>query len=267
MTTARKLLLVTFDIGQPSIAAYLTPLLWINPDQTSSASLTDLVTQRLRQAIALGLLPDGSNLPSEAELAAQMHVSTVTLRASLATLRAEGLIETRRGRSGGSFVKLPKDNNREPLRAQLLSMQIDDIRDARDLHVAIAGQAAYLAAERARGHAIDRLQRYAEAIEAATTTSAIVRADFRFHSELAAVTRSARLTRAEISIQTELTPLLWIPGLEIQTTHVACADHAAIVEAVQTGAPGAARSKAEEHVGAALNGLIELRMQLGGEPT
>ncbi|WP_354259813.1 GntR family transcriptional regulator [Arthrobacter sp. OAP107] len=42
------------------------------------------VGRRLRHAIELGVLEDGSQLPSESYLASRMGVSTLTLRAALA---------------------------------------------------------------------------------------------------------------------------------------------------------------------------------------
>src|ERR1700685_1470699 len=65
------------------------------------------VALRVGQAIRLGLLTDGEQLPSEAEFAAQLGVSAMTLREALAMLRQQGLVETRRGRAGGTFVRRP----------------------------------------------------------------------------------------------------------------------------------------------------------------
>ena len=65
------------------------------------------VARRLAQAITLGLLLDGERLPAETQLASQFGVSPVTLREALAELREAGLVETRRGRRGGSFIHAP----------------------------------------------------------------------------------------------------------------------------------------------------------------
>ena len=62
---------------------------------------------RVGQAIQLGLLTDGEQLPPETEFAAQLGVSAMTLREALAMLRQQGLVETRRGRTGGTFVRRP----------------------------------------------------------------------------------------------------------------------------------------------------------------
>ena len=57
------------------------------------------VALRVGQAIQLGLLTDGEQLPPEAEFAAQLGVSAMTLREALAMLRQRSLVETRRGRA------------------------------------------------------------------------------------------------------------------------------------------------------------------------
>jgi DNA-binding GntR family transcriptional regulator len=55
------------------------------------------VAAMLRARIADGTWPPGAALPSEPDLAAEFAVGRDTVRDSLALLRAEGLIETRRG--------------------------------------------------------------------------------------------------------------------------------------------------------------------------
>ena len=68
------------------------------------AGRAELVLQRLTDAIMLGVLHDGERLPSEAELARQLGVATVTAREALEILRRNKLVHTKRGRDGGSFV-------------------------------------------------------------------------------------------------------------------------------------------------------------------
>jgi len=71
----------------------------------------------------------------------------VTLREALAILREAGLVETRRGRSGGTFVSGSPPRNAaippSPLRPDA------ELRDFPDYRVALEGGAAALAAERA----------------------------------------------------------------------------------------------------------------------
>src|SRR5690349_11439965 len=77
------------------------------------------VTRRLRDAIVLGVLGDGEQLPSEVELAEALGVAPVTARESLQSLRQLGLVTTRRGRGGGSFVRTPEHPDALLLRTRL----------------------------------------------------------------------------------------------------------------------------------------------------
>jgi GntR family transcriptional regulator, transcriptional repressor for pyruvate dehydrogenase complex len=234
-----------------------------NPLETDTRPIT--VTLRLQQAIALGLLPDGEPLPNETDLAALMGVSKATLRSALATLRERGLLETRRGRAGGSFVRRRDQADGRFLLRQLQLRRIDDLRDLRDLHTAVAGAAAALAAERARGATLERLQASACLLAQTTATDQALRADFRFHIELAASTRSAQLTRVEMSVQSDIAPLLWIPGSEACSSEKAGFAHGAIMDAIAARDRTAARDLAENHVADSLNALIEMRMRMADD--
>lgn len=71
----------------------------------SRRSAVDTVADRLVTAIAVGEYLPGSRLPPERDLATSLEVGRVTVRAALARLSDQGLLETIRGRGGGSFVK------------------------------------------------------------------------------------------------------------------------------------------------------------------
>ena len=62
--------------------------------------------EQLATTIRLGVYPLGSTLPTERELAERLDVSRSTLREAMAALREAGLVETRRGRGGGTVVTL-----------------------------------------------------------------------------------------------------------------------------------------------------------------
>jgi transcriptional regulator, GntR family len=78
-------------------------------------------------------------MPSESELALQLGVATVTLREALVVLRQRGLIETRRGRNGGSFVCAPVELPEALLLQRLRDMSGPDLRDLGDEQTAISG--------------------------------------------------------------------------------------------------------------------------------
>ncbi|MBV8066324.1 MAG: GntR family transcriptional regulator [Actinobacteria bacterium] len=58
------------------------------------------IAEALRRAIRNGVYPRGAQLPSERELAEDFAVSRGTIRHALATLRAEGVIASRKGVRG-----------------------------------------------------------------------------------------------------------------------------------------------------------------------
>lgn len=231
----------------------------------SSGGRAHEVVQRVSEAIHLGLLSDGEQLPVEVELAAQFGVAPMTVREALAVLRQEGLVETRRGRNGGSFVRRPVSPAQEPLRRRLAGMTVSEIRDLVDEHEAVAGQSARLAAERASSVNVRRLFSLTEQLGAADSLGDRIRADCRFHIELSVAAQSSRLTRREVGLQAELSGLLWLAdGPEIDVgTHVE--DHHAIAAAVVSENGAEARRLAEEHVRRNLRRLTELHLRLSEE--
>ena len=60
--------------------------------------------EQIAEKIKSGDLHIGDRLPSERELAAQMRISRPTLREAVKTLAEAGVLEVRRGQSGGIFV-------------------------------------------------------------------------------------------------------------------------------------------------------------------
>jgi DNA-binding FadR family transcriptional regulator len=220
-------------------AAVFAPL---NPEGRAQA-----VTRRLGEAIALGVLPDGSMLPPESALADRFGVATVTVREALGVLREHDLIRTRRGRGGGSFVQTPADGGRAALLARLGGVGLGDLRDLADHYAAISGMCAYLAADRADPEDVARLRRLARAVPEGEGEVGVPRGEGNFHLELAASAQSARLTREEMALQREIGPLLWMAHAQTgrggSTAH-----HEAVVSAIADADRDRARARAEDHV-------------------
>lgn len=66
--------------------------------------VSDRIIAQIRDAILSGQLKPGDRLASEKELMTQFEVSKATMRESLRVLEVLGLIEVRKGISGGAFV-------------------------------------------------------------------------------------------------------------------------------------------------------------------
>ncbi|MCF3129392.1 FadR/GntR family transcriptional regulator [Streptomyces olivochromogenes] len=222
----------------------------------------ETVVHRLGDAIELGLLADGEQLPGESELAGQLGVSTVTLREALMALRQQGLVVTRRGRGGGSFVSLPDVPGEERLKVRLRGWSTEELRDLGDHWAALSGAAARLAAERTEPDDLAQLRRSAEELAHAGDAAARGRVYGRFHVELAAAAQSARLTREQVALQTEVGALLCLV-LGDDTYREEVADrHRSVISAVQDGAHESARTLAERCVQESTARLIALRLTL-----
>jgi DNA-binding FadR family transcriptional regulator len=228
----------------------------------------DAVVRRLADGIALGILVPDEQLPSETELAETFGVSPVTVREALTTLREQGLVATRRGRGGGSFVRPVRGDGRgaaSALHERLRAVSPSGLRDLADHYVAVTGTAALLAADRAGEQDVALLTDSVAELERAGDAGGRRRAEARFHVELAAAAQSPRLTRAEIALQTEVGPLLWLPAAAPATQAEQVRQHAAIVEAVAAGDGQRARAQAVAHVYAALAHASALQLTLLGE--
>lgn len=228
----------------------------------SSAGRTDAVIQRITEAIRLGLISEGEQLPSESDLAAMLGVSTVTLREALATLRQQGLVETRRGRGGGSFVKRPGEPLPTFLRARLRALSATALRDLGDEHVAVSGVAAFLAAARASGDNIARMRTLGDRLLAAGSLGARASADSRLHIEIAIASQSERLTRAEAALQAEVGDLLWYVLGPEQVPSRLGDEHRGLVDAIASEDEHLARSLAERHVAENIRVLVDAHLEL-----
>jgi DNA-binding FadR family transcriptional regulator len=69
------------------------------------ARAVDEISAQVREMIASGRLKPGDRLPAERELATRLHVSRNTLREALRALEHAGIVEMRKGATGGAFVR------------------------------------------------------------------------------------------------------------------------------------------------------------------
>lgn len=222
----------------------------------------EAVVHRLGDAIELGLLADGEQLPGESELAGRLGVSTVTLREALMALRQQGLVTTRRGRGGGSFVSLPDVPGEERLKTRLRGWSTEELRDLGDHWAALSGTAARLAADRTEPDDLAQLRRTAAELASAEDAAARSRVYGRFHVELAAAAQSARLTREQVALQTEIGALLCLVLGDDEYREEVADRQRSVISAVQDGNPETARTLAERCVQESAARLIALRLTL-----
>jgi GntR family transcriptional regulator, transcriptional repressor for pyruvate dehydrogenase complex len=161
--------------------------------------------ERLGTAIRLGILPPGSRLPPERDLAEELRISRSTLRQALTTLVQSGHLVSLRGRSGGTFVAdrppLGQDAGRESLG--------HETRAVLDYRVAVETGATVLAAERSTEEDLEHLTELTRAMDAARGPfEEYRRADVAFPIGVAEASHSARLVRAMTEVQGQMSDLI-----------------------------------------------------------
>jgi GntR family transcriptional regulator, transcriptional repressor for pyruvate dehydrogenase complex len=162
--------------------------------------------ERLGTAIRLGLLPSGSRLPSERDLAGELRISRSTLRQALIALVQSGHLVSLRGRAGGTFVA-----EKPPLGQQASGEPLgSEARALLDYRVAIETGATLLAAERATEPDLAPLAELTERMDHATQGpfEDYRRADVRFHIGVAEATGSPRLVKTMTEVQGQMSDLI-----------------------------------------------------------
>jgi GntR family transcriptional regulator, transcriptional repressor for pyruvate dehydrogenase complex len=213
--------------------------------------------ERLGTAIKVGLLPPGSKLPPERELAEQLDISRSTLRQALTTLVQSGHLVAARGRGGGTFVA-----DTPPLTIGPLP-EPERLRDVLDYRVAIETGAALLAAERAQPDDLERMRDQVDAMSAIGENFERVvgedfepyrRADIRFHIAMAEAAHSHRLVAAMTEVQGSMSELIALIAHPEEVLAQSNAQHAQMVNLLEardaTGAAELARKHLEgtEHI-------------------
>ncbi len=216
--------------------------------------------EQLATTIRLGVYPRGSMLPPERELAQRLHVSRSTLREAMAALRQAGLVETTRGRGGGTVVTLKPRTPSGRAAARVPAARRQDWLDALDFRrIVEPGAAQMAAAADLEDGARAQLEKAHADVVAARKPAQHRQADSRFHLTVATLTGSPRVVEAVTSVQSTLHEmLLAIPVLEANIAH-SDRQHAALVRAILAGRPERARQAMEEHcddTAALLRGLV-----------
>jgi DNA-binding FadR family transcriptional regulator len=201
--------------------------------------------ERILTAVRLGLLAPGERLPPERALAARLNVSRVTLQAAIKALREAGYVESRRGRTGGTFVTgRPEPPARLASRATTAE-ELSDILAFREVvETGTAGAAARRETSEAAGSHLLRWLEESQRADLATYR----RLDSRLHLAVAELTGSASLVAAVADVRLRLNHLLDAIPLLVHNVEHSHEQHAAIVDAVLSGAPDKAERAMRDHL-------------------
>ncbi len=153
--------------------------------------VSDRIIEQIRDAVLSGSVKPGDRLASEKELIAQFGVSKATMREALRVLEAMGLVEIRKGISGGVFIAEVDMKTTIHSIMNFLHFRSVSISDITMLRFTVEPSVAHLAAINATEKDLERLRQLAEITEADENGDAA--RDIGFHRYLARMTKNPLL--------------------------------------------------------------------------
>ena len=222
--------------------------------QLAMPSRVDEITDRLVTAIAIGEYLPGARLPVERELAASLGVGRMTVRAALARLVERGLLETRRGRGGGSYVVDQWPESSTEVVRRTLSLHLGELRDRCDAICRLHGAVCRAAAEARTAADIAALREALERYRTAASGLEAQQADSRLHLTIMNCAHNPVLRQVlldlEASVSIGAPAHLWgepstMREMELRALH----EHEELIDAIATGRADDADALARAHVG------------------
>jgi len=211
---------------------------------TKTSSLAD----RLITAIAIATYSPGERLPPERELADSLGVSRVTLREALRQVAELGLIETRRGRGGGTFVATASWEDVAPDAARrTLEIEIPRLLDLFDYRCLVEGMIARAAAERRTADDTTKIRSALREFGKARTMIEARAADRRLHGLICTAARNPHLTTLSARLTAEATLGFGAEPYDPEFLAVALEQHTELVGHVIRGESDAAGRAAQAH--------------------
>lgn len=123
----------------------------------------ELVLEQIRTSILLGRYRPGDSLPPERSLAEFLGVSRTTVREAVAVLVDDGLVEVKRGRGGGLFVRGARVSDTQLRR--LIKQHRDQLEGVFEFRKTVEPACAYLAAQRRTAADLREMKKLHEKME------------------------------------------------------------------------------------------------------
>lgn len=169
----------------------------------SRLSALEAVRARIALAVDLGLLAPGERLPGTAQIAAGLEVGEITVRRALVSLCADGVLERRRGRNGGTHVA---DNPKRGavVAAEAYRSDTAAVHRLIDHRLALECGIAHLASGHAGQDDLSELQDLVKEMDQVPSWAEFHGCDERFHLRLAQATGIPSLTAPYGAVLREL---------------------------------------------------------------
>jgi GntR family transcriptional repressor for pyruvate dehydrogenase complex len=208
----------------------------------------EYVAEQLRREMALRVLDPAEPLPTERDLARIFRVSRATVQRAMTLLEAEGLVQRRRGRSGGTFVVGQVTEAASKVFVDSMRRNRGLIEETLAFRAEIEPAAAARAAAEAADGELDEVERAVELCAHATDDAEFMRHDTSMHIALARASHNRYFVEAVERIRivlNDVLPALPESRMWHERTH---RQHAALLSALRTRDPRAARRAMTAHI-------------------
>jgi len=214
------------------------------------------VAEAIKQWVVERGLQPGDRLPGEADLMARFGMSKGTIREAMRLLQAQGLVVTKTGPGGGSFVGAVGPDRARALLSNYFYFQQVSIDDIYAVRIALEPELAASLAGRLTGAQLAELEEitraYAMPAEDAAGERAQHVASLRFHSRLAAFGDNPMLGFFVDFLAQMLTDLTLYQKLYTEPNRVlwreGLSHHRDLIAALRNGDAEAARSTMRAHM-------------------
>lgn len=210
------------------------------------------VADQIRDLITAGDLVAGQRLPSEAEMIPLFGVSRSTIREALRILSTNGLVVTRRGVNGGTFVA-ELDGSRvegvlnSALETLVLTNQVDS-QDFLTAWMAIEGPAARLAARRKGGEFLADLEVSSRAPREGSARAERLKQSSNFHFAVLSASNNLLLEAMGRPVSVVARSRFSLTTPDESFWKLNTDEHRRIYEAIAEGDEDAAENEAKGHL-------------------
>ena len=210
----------------------------------------EYVAEQLRREITLGLIQVGEKLPSERNLLLLFGVSRITVQQALNLLEAEGLVEARRGRGGGTFViGAPHDAGSKRRLIERIRQDRAVIAEAVACRREVEPAAAALAAGRRTRDDLSRLRDLLSRARATDDDAEFTNIDSQFHMAIVEVSGNRFLLDVVARVRLAIVDAILVLPETPLWRGKSLREHQAILNAIETRDGDAARKAMARHVG------------------
>ena len=156
----------------------------VNFKTIRKSSAPEMVAEQILNQIKSGDLKPGGRLPPQRELSTLLGVGRSSVREAINALAVMGYLDVAQGR--GTYVAADLPEADVPLAQFDAALKAGSILDLMDVRALLEGRSARLAAERAAGQQIRRLENAIQAMRlCGEAYESFLEADIQFHQALA----------------------------------------------------------------------------------